>query len=194
MYDVFIIIYLDGQNCINNPDIDRPGSNTFLPHRQVIIPSMNFNCNGRITSVAASIDSPDIFGIRIGDTLPVFQVWHPQTPGSNIYSVIGQVQFQLGTLQSRGYFNSVVSLTGDNRIEFQAGDVIGYYHPSNPIRVVGIIISNYISYAFSFNNLTTINISNYNGFQRQPLISVMTGEFILTIAIAKSVSYSIDLT
>ena len=142
---------------------------------------MNFSCNGRITSVAASIDSPHIFRIPIGDTLPVFQVWHPQTPGSNIYSVIGQVQFQLGTLQSRGYFNSVVSLTGDNRIEFQAGDVIGYYHPSNPIRVVGNIISNHTSYINIFNDLTTINISNYDELRRQPLISVMTGEFILAI-------------
>ena len=55
----------------------------------MIMPNLNFNCNGRITGVTASM-----YAVRRTGTLPVFQVWHPLSPGSNVYSKISQVQFE----------------------------------------------------------------------------------------------------
>ena len=183
-YNYFVFGYLDGQNCINNPGINRAGNTSIANDQQVIFPSISFNCNGRITGVAASMYPPSIFKLPNGKNLPVFQVWHPQSPGSNVYSVIGQVQFQPGTLQfNRRFINSVVSLTGDNQIQFQAGDVIGYYQPSNPLRLVWSIFSdNHTYYLSRSSDLSTVNISSadYKTIGLQPLISIMIGKFVLS--------------
>ena len=52
--------------------------------------NLDFSCNGRITGVTANMYSFR----RFGSQLPVFQVWHPLSPGLNVYSKIGQIQFE----------------------------------------------------------------------------------------------------
>ena len=59
-----------------------------------------------------------------------------------------------------------IKLTGNNAIEFQSGDVIGYYHPSNSRYLVTHIKNNtiggYVLYRFNvepLENSAEINIS-----------------------------------
>ena len=166
-------IYLDGQNCINNPNISRAGHFVFPEGIQIIMPSLNFTCNGRISGVTANVSV-----LWESGSLPVFQVWHPLSPGSNIYSKIGEVQFETEARVS-SYFISV-SLTSlrNNQIEFQSGDVIGCYQPFNsPYRILWISDASYTVYFNSVSNSTdTVNSVNYRTRIWQPLISVMTGE------------------
>jgi len=141
---------------------------------------LSFGCNGRITSVAASMHENGPSG-----SLPVFQVWRPLSPNSSNYSKVGQVQFEAG-LPGVSVHISNVSLTGKDQIEFQSGDVIGCYQPSNSHYRVGItstVGTNYTSYSTKINSFTTtvINVRsiNYSASQRRPLISVMIGEWII---------------
>ena len=63
---IFLFDYSDGQNCINNPNISIPGDNAIEDGIQMIMPSFNFNCNGRITAT--------MYVVRRTGSLPVFQV------------------------------------------------------------------------------------------------------------------------
>ena len=96
--------------------------------------------------------------------MPVSDVTLTQDGLTNVYS--------LGT----------VSCTGNNRIEFQAGDVIGFYHGNFALYGVNTIPTmGYISYIYDVNNqLDTLNINNADRVVdlRQPLIEVMFGKII----------------
>ena len=174
---VFLFDHLDGQTCINNPNISISENQTILEGVHIIMLDSRFGCNGRITSVAANM-----FKFGSSGSLPMFQVWRPLSPGSSNYSKIGQVQFKAGVK----LHISNVSLTGKDQIKFQSGDVIGCYQPSNSHYRVGItstVGTNYTSYSTKINSFTTtvINVRsiNYSASQRRPLISVMIGEWII---------------
>lgn len=175
---MFSFDYLDGQNCINNLNISIPGDYYILEGGQIIMPNLTFSCNGRITGVTASM-----YATRRVGTLPVFQVWHPQSTGSNVYSKVGQVQFEgpEGANITRVHISNV-SLTGSDRIEFQSGDVIGCYRPFISRYTVGANYATHISYFTSSSSLaaTTINVSSVNYFETilQPLINVMIGKCV----------------
>ena len=164
-----------------------PGDYSIREGRQIIMPNLNFSCNGRITGITASM-----YSIRRFGSLPVFQVWHPLSPGLNVYSKIGQVQFEApeGENITRVYI-STVSLTGNDQIEFQSGDVIGCYQPFNSRYIVGANnhSRNYTSYFTSSSSLTTttINVNSVNYFETmfQPLISVIIGEYTDTIIVIR---------
>ena len=110
--------------------------------------------------------------------MPEFQVWHPLSPGSNVYSKISQVQFQIETQITNTYYTPTLLLTGSDRLEFHSGDVIGIYQPRYPLfRISNIFNENYTSYYNSYDNHTTTNISSgsYNTLTLQPVINVFTG-------------------
>jgi len=63
---------------------------------------------------------------------PFFQVWRPLSSGSTIYNKRGEIQLQSDnqvTEVSGDTLVANISLSGNDRIEFQSGDVVGYYHP-----------------------------------------------------------------
>ena len=183
-------MYVDGQQCIQNPDINIQGDAAIENGTHMISPSFTFSCNGRITSVTASLFTVEGFSLIPGMNLPVFQVWRPLLPGSSIYSIIGQAQFDSGVFYAGPYlYTSTILLTRDDRIEFQSGDVIGCYQPNYPLRLVQIITIdnvNYISYFSHTTNPTTatINISStdYVDEVRQPLINITTGKYTCCIS------------
>ena len=142
---------------------------------------LSFDCNGRITSVAASMHEN-----RPSGSFPVFQVWRPSSPTSSNYSKVGQVQFEAGLPGVRVYISNV-SLTGKDQIEFRSGDVIGCYQPFNShyrVATTSTVDTNYTSYFTTINSFTTTAINvrsiNYSAVQIRPLISVMIGEWIIT--------------
>ena len=173
------MLYLDGQGCIDNPNIRQRGSVVIDDERQVIIPNARFECNGRVTSVGASMG----FGSQSGN-LPNIQIWRPSSPGSDVYNRIGQVQVTSGNFNGipffTAYYSTIVLLTNNDRIEFQSDDVIGYYQPSNSQREIWNIETNgYTSYSNNVNSPgTTFDINNvdYMDGQRQPLIEIMFGK------------------
>ena len=170
-------LLLGGQECTDYVDIQQNGDNHVGSDILVIIPRLNFTCNCRITNIRASLNfNPD--GIEI---YPIFQVWRPASVGSNIYAKTGEVP--LLSDDQVEIFNNVIlvgniNLTSNNTIEVQSGDVVGYYHPSDPrFRVRTILTDGYMQYQFrgpaesvDLNNNTVTNN------ERQPLIQFNIGK------------------
>ena len=128
--------------------------------RQVIVPNVRFNCNGRITNVAVSMSW---FGAT---SYPIFQVWHPIT--TSTYSKIGEVQFSGGSLKladQGSYYYINMSLNSNSQIEFQSGDVIGYYQPSDAQQIWNIQTDEYTSYSYTAKTpLTSLNTRHKKKF------------------------------
>ena len=82
------------------------------------------------------------------------------------------------------YYLGNVSCTGDNRIEFQSGDIMGHYH-ANEVRYVlrNIGTMGYTSYVRDEDSpLNTFNVNGVDdSLTRQPLIQVLYGKKILSI-------------
>ena len=171
------------QDCIYDP-----GSEAYTHHgevvtggRQVIIPNLNFTCYGRIVHISYVT----INGSHPGDDhdLPVFQIWRPSSVGSNVYNRVGRTEFLFEYLiedTAKFYFTNAMLIAENHRLEFQPGDVIGYYQPSKPHRLIwSTKESGYVSYS---NNAsiatTTYNTSNadYVNNELLPFIRVVFGE------------------
>ena len=100
------------------------------------------------------------------------------------YNKIDEVQLTGGeyinTDGSIGYYYARISLNRKRQIEFQSGDVIGYYQPSNSRRLIwSIQTSGYTSYSNTITSpLTSIDINNVDNIDtdHQPLIEITFGE------------------
>ena len=167
---------LGGQECTDSIDVGQIGNNQINADRLAIIPRLNFTCNGRITRIRARIGF-----IGFTQEYPFFQVWRPASVGSTIYNRIGQVQLQLDQVI---FINLVpvanITLTGNNTIEVQSGDVVGYYHPPNAhFRVRTIQTRGYRLYQFS-GSPDSVDLSNNigNDDNRQPLIQFIIGKYL----------------
>ena len=170
------------QTCFKNPDVNRRGDVIIEKGRQVIVPQARFNCNGRIKNIAASMDIA-----TFGTSRPLFQVWHPTSLISTIYHKIGEVDLPLGdfiieTSETMNYYFANLSLNSSSQIEFQLGDTIGYYQPTDTqCLIYSIQAAEYISYSNTVTtSLTSIDINNVNNIetQRQPLIEVTFGKIM----------------
>ena len=164
--------------CINNPDVNQRGLVSINSGRQVIVPSTKFYCNGRITNIAVSMQF-----VPHGSNFPLFQVWHPVSLHSSSYTIIGEVQLPAGDLvgsSSTGYSFASLALNGNSQIEFQSGDVIGYYQPADSqFKIWSIQTSGYTSYSSTVtSSSTSIDTSSVNNIEndRQPLIEVTFGK------------------
>ena len=119
-----------------------------------------------------------------GSNFPLFQVWHPTTLNSSTYNKAGEVQLPQGSrINGQGqnsYYHASLSLNSNSQIEFQLGDVIGYYQPSSPSRLIwSIQTSGYISYSNAVTNpLASIDTNALENVEndRQPLIAIMFGK------------------
>ena len=153
--------------------------------RQVIIPRSSFSCNGRITGYLISLDQKN--GNNV-EGAPTVQVWHPASPteytrvNSECPVTDNDISMMTGT-GGNEYYLGAVSCTGNNRIEFQSGDVIGY-HQGDSVRYRLWSVNNNGYTAYYYNNvpnpLNTFNINDADdtGNNRQPLIQVMYGKII----------------
>ena len=167
---------LGGQECTDYVNIQLDGDRQFARNRQAIIPRLNFTCNGRITSITAKVDSDDS-----RSTYPFFQVWRLISVNSTIYNKTGEVQLSDDEVTGSGTYQTAnIILTGNNRIEVQSGDVVGYYHPSNSrYRVRDISTDGYVLYRFdgspAANNLEDLSQSDHVFNYRQPLLQFAIG-------------------
>ena len=176
---------LGGQLCTDSVDIQQDGNNSVGANMLAIIPRLNFTCNnGRITSIRARVVMGNNLN-RMG--YPSFQVWRLSSTNATLYNRIGEVQLQSNdqvTTGSNGFLEANITLTGTNTIEFQSGDVVGYYHPPNArYRVRTIRTDGYMLYRFNESSApTSVNLTNHDFVNnRQPLIQFNIGNFYVFI-------------
>ena len=188
------VILTDGQCADNiNTNVQRMGSLRLRRRVQVVVPQDNFTCNGRLTRIMASmLQEPER-----NDSF-LFQVWRPSFLGSTLYNRVGQIALResdvtefivnittntVNITTNTSYYLVNMSLTGGERIEFQSGDVMGYYHPLSPrYRVYNDPeANNYVTYGLDNDtgptetfNISDSSVSQHNN--RQPLFAVNFGE------------------
>ena len=173
-----IIIVIGGQRCTDYVDIQQNGNRQTGRDRLVIIPRLNFTCNSRITSIRARVI---LNNSTNGYTS--FHMWRPSSVDSTIYNRIGGVQLQSDeqvTTGSNGFLEANIILTGNDTIEIQSGDVVGYYHPPDVrYQVRDIFTDGYILYRFIGSSVpNSVDLNNRNGTvpnPRQPLIQFTIG-------------------
>ena len=181
LFMVFLLCkgVLNAQSCVDTVNIKQSGTNAASTNRQVIVPASTFSCNGRITGYLISLESASSEG-----DYPIVQVWHPNN--STVYTRVDTECPLTGndisrmTTMGNDYYLGNVSCTGDNRIEFQSGDIIGYYH-SNEVRyrLWNIETMGYTSYRRDRNDPpSTFNINSADDtiMRMQPLIQILYGE------------------
>ena len=168
---------LNAQSCVDTVNIKQEGTNAAQTRRQVIVPASTFSCNGRITGYLISLESASSEG-----DYPIVQVWHPID--SRVYTRVDTecplTANDISRMTAMGdeYYLGNVSCTGDNRIEFQSGDIIGHYH-SNEVRyrLWNIETMGYTSYSQNHNNPPfTFDINSADDTIVQPLIQILYGE------------------
>ena len=174
------MFYVDG-DCIYDPGPAAYTHNgvSIENGRQVIVPHLNFSCYGRITDITYVT----INGSHPGDNLPVFQIWRPSSFGSNVYNRVGQAQFRFESLieDTKFYYTDAEMMVENHQIEFQPGDVIGYYQPSNARRLIWSTeeTNEYVSYSNNASEaFTTFNRSSvdYVDIKLLPFIRVGFGK------------------
>ena len=171
------------QVCMDNVDIQQNGDYQIGHDKQAIIPQLNFACNGRITGIRARVR------FNSGRRNYLFiQVWRPVSIGSIIYNKIGEVQLESDDQVTGNNNNNrlaIIILTGNNTIEVQSGDVVGYYHPPDSRYRVRIRnTSRYNQYQFNGSpNSNSVNLSNADRTDNQglPLIQFTIGKYELIL-------------
>ena len=147
----------------------------------MILPNTTFLCNGTITGYTISLNR---FGN--GNLYPTIQLWRPTS--TTTYDRISLYQLVSGNIPSINngdYYLANVFLTGDDRVEFQSGDIIGYtlqQHGNNYYTVWNIHRDEYISYTTTFDGSnipeTFAITDNTKSYHLQPLIKVIFGEIL----------------
>ena len=175
-------LLLGGQECTDYVNVQQFGGTAIGRNRTAIIPRLSFTCNGRITSITARIWRDNDY--QRSDTF--FQVWRAASVSSTIYNKIGEVQLlsdQVAT-NSNSCKEGNIILTGNNTIEVQSGDVVGYYHPPDArYRVLTIQTNGYRLYQFS-GSPDSVDLNNNidNDDRRQPLIQFAIGKYVVNQA------------
>ena len=152
----------------------------------VIVPRSNFSCDGRITGYMASLNQ-----INNDDddenscNNPRIIVWQPLNTERTMFSFRNRYTLSNSDItRVEDYYFADVSFTGDDRIEFQSGDVIGYQHRSSPCYTIwNIRTAGYVSYSIGV-ILGSINIDGSfttATTDRQPLIQVIFGMEYITV-------------
>lgn len=163
----------DSKGCIDMFNVQQRSNNRFQANSQVIIPGYNFSCNGRITGYLISLQ-------EVG--YPSVQIWHPTSP--TVYTRVdsecpltaNDINMMTDSMGNQYYLGNV-SCTGNNRIEFQSGDFIGYHQIGRLVFYLNDV--RYTSYRLATNRpLSTIDINvNLQSFtNRLPLIQMMFGK------------------
>ena len=170
---------LGGQECTDFDDISQRGDEISDYNRTAIIPRLNFTCSGRITSITARM------WFEGGNSnYPFFQVWQSVSVGSTIYSKVGEVQLQSEdqfTLASwRTQIATIILTAGDNAIEVQSGDVVGYYHPPDArFSVITRETDGYTLYQLSGSSESIdLNSDVENDDRQQPVIQFTIGKYV----------------
>ena len=159
--------------CIDSVNVHQKPTGKIGSKKLVIIPLLRFSCNGRITSIRARVIEKSY-----SYTFPYFQVWRPSSTDLLLYNKTSEVQLSSANQVTENIMN--IKLTGNNAIEFQSGDIIGYYHPHGSRYIAYINNTNgYKLYRFDklLQNPEAVNISEATKIMKwkQPLLQFTVG-------------------
>ena len=161
-------------------DVEQQGTDQLGSGMIVIVPRSNFSCSGRITGYMVSLNKTIEDNNTTNCGNPRILIWRPLNTERTMYSIRDNFRLRNSAIIAMGdYYIAAASLTEDNIIEFQSGDVIGYLHRDTPCyRVWSIESAGYTSY--SNNDLfgDTVNIiasSVTKTSNIQPLIQLVFG-------------------
>ena len=176
--------YVGTSFCTDSVEIQQDGQDQITYETTAIIPRLNFTCNGRLTVIRARV----IREGRNNYNFSFFQVWRPSLSSSTTYNKIGEVQLShYQVTGSSTYRTATIILTGNNRIEVQSGDTVGYYREAySRYRLRTIRTDGYIQYEFEGTNApTSVNLSNadHSINKRQPLIEFTIGKCVYSITV-----------
>ena len=129
------------------------------------------------------------------DGYPYFQVWRATSVNLRDFKKINEVQLPQNRVSriSDDIHVANIALTVNSAIEFQSGDVVGYYHPPNAsyqVRTIGT--SGYRLYQY-IGSPETVNLSNNmrTDDNRQPLIQFTVGKCLNSFYYYHEVAYEI---
>ncbi|XP_065900911.1 uncharacterized protein [Dysidea avara] len=165
------VAYSGGQTCIGDVD-DRQqiGSDEIGDHRIVIVPHLNFTCNGRVTNIRVGITSNGN-----GNASTYVEIWRP-LPGLLFYSLVTSVEIlprHISQLPGANILEANIFLIGSNRTLFQSGDVIAFYLLRNSrYRIQVITTAGYMLYVFNGSSAITLNLIDADiiSSARKPII------------------------
>ena len=168
-------------SCFDNVAVQQIGFFRVPPERQALFPFANFSCNGRITGVTASVDT-----VTNGVTLnyPYLEVWHPQAPGVGVFDKVGEVQIKSEVVKEvdasdNTFWLLSISLNGSDRVEFEFGDVIGFFQPSDMRYVLWMIetkgYTGYGNIASISSSTLSIAAVDITAPDRQPMFELIVG-------------------
>ena len=106
------------------------GSQNYLDGKFRLVPGMSFTCNGTITGLLLGVDIRSNADGR--SKYPVVQVWRPGSGDRYNRVAMQQIQLAAGDFSPDGVFQ--YNLT--TPIDFQNGDVLGVYQPSEGDSIV----------------------------------------------------------
>ena len=173
---ISVIYFVGGEFCIDSVDIQQTPDNELGRDKLAIIPRLSFSCNGRIIGIRAKVHN----SMRNENSLYI-QVWRSSFTNSPVYNKIDEIQLKLDEqlIDNNDYAIVNISLTGNDVLEFQSGDVIGYYHPAESrYRVTDIQTTGYVLYWFNgSSSLDSLNLSQSERVlnSRQPLLQFIVG-------------------
>ena len=108
---------------------DNGGSQNYLDGKFRLVPGMSFTCNGTITGLLLGVDISTSDGRT---EYPVVQVWRPGSGDSYTRVAMQEIRLAAGDFSPDGVFQ--YNLT--TPIDFQNGDVLGVYQPSEGDSIV----------------------------------------------------------
>jgi len=162
--------------CVDTVNVNRERNSGIGSSRQAIVPQTRFFCSGRLNGFLISLYDYE----NDNQLNPYIQVWKGSRTDLDLYNIVGQYQLRDDEItRKNGYFLANVSLTGNDRILFKPGHVIGYYHPpSSRYRVGSIDVNGYTTYSINAQSpLNSFNIENADDVnnEKQPLINPSYG-------------------
>ena len=134
---------------------------------------------------------------------PSVQVWHPTSPTeyTRVDTECALTASDISMMRDNGdeYYLGNVSCTGNNRIEFQSNDIIGYYH-GDPLRyTLWTIVTNGHTVHRRTDRSNPLNIFNTGNADdtfndRQPLVQIMYGKIKCTYILLANVSFNMNFS
>ena len=151
-------------------------------NQSAIFPGTSFNCTGIIQNLT--------FGAYLlnGTIFPEFQLWRPKR-NSNCYDFVKRITFN----ESNQISSLIYQLNGTS-IPFEEGDVLGFYQPSEDdsrsriqlaVRMPQPLQTMYTRDG----NLNTDFVASGNSSARNPMVSVVTGETVITPPLVRLITY-----
>jgi len=136
-----------------------------------------FTCSGRITRIRASSSQHSN-----NDQYPYYQLWRPSSSNLSVYTRVGSVQLtDSHASRKNSYWIIDILFSGNDRIQFQTGDVIGHFDPGPDPRfhLWSIQTTGYTTYSNSAvdqADMFDISSAEFSLPNHQPLIQITYGE------------------